>query len=926
MLFPICFDLESSIFAFLFQKMLNHSYLSNADVDSIEHLYDQYKNDKNSVDESWQRFFEGFDLAYGDLGLGGEGGVVSEDMMKEINVLNLINNGYRTRGHLFTKTNPVRERRTYTPDLSIENFGLTKADLDKTFNAGVELGIGPAKLKDIIAHCEQTYCGSIGVEYMYIPYPERKEWLQKRMEQRKNTPDFTMEQKRLTLEKLNQAVAFENFLHTKYVGQKRFSLEGLESLIPALDSAIELGASHGVQEFVIGMAHRGRLNVLANIMKKSYAEIFSEFEGKAYEEAIFEGDVKYHLGYTSMVKTSLGKDVKLNLSPNPSHLEAVNPVVQGITRAKLDRDYNSDTSKVTPILIHGDAAVAGQGIVYEVIQMAGLDGYNVGGTLHLITNNQIGFTTNYIDGRTSIYCTDVAKTTKCPVFHVNGDDVEALVYTIKLALEYRHTFKTDVFVDILGYRKYGHNEGDEPKFTQPVLYKAISKHPNPREIYSQKLTSQGSIEANLAKNLEKEFKAMLQKNLEDVRNNKIPEDNNLPKTTWSKFKSGTKEDFDKKSKTSISARALKKIAQAVTEIPENHLPIRKITKLYNDRKQMVENGVYDWAMGELMAYGSLLEEEIPVRITGQDVERGTFSHRHAVIKTEAGAKEHIPLNHISEKQAEFSIYNSLLSEFAVLGFEYGYSTARPYGLTIWEAQFGDFSNGAQVMIDQFVASGETKWGRYSGLVMLLPHGYEGQGPEHSSARLERYLQLCASANMQVMNISTPANLFHAFRRQINRDFRKPLVIMSPKSLLRHPKCVSTTDDFTKNEFQEVIDDSFVDVKKVKKVNICSGKVYYDLFEKQQNDNRKDVAIVRLEQLYPMPEKQIEALFKKYKNAQFTWVQEEPKNMGAWMHLLRYDWAHNFTCITRRSSASPATGYATVHKNEQEAIVAKAFEI
>ncbi|HAY89625.1 MAG TPA: 2-oxoglutarate dehydrogenase E1 component, partial [Bacteroidetes bacterium] len=444
--------------------MLNHSYLSNADVDATEHLYQQYKEDKTSVDESWQRFFEGFDLAYGDTGLNDSGGAVSEDMMKEINVLNLINNGYRSRGHLFTKTNPVRQRRTYTPDLSIENFGLSKRDLEKKFNAGVALGIGPAKLKDIIAHCEQTYCGSIGAEYMYLEDPKKIEWLQSRMEKRKNTPDFTLEQKKLTLEKLNQAVAFENFLHTKYVGQKRFSLEGLETLIPALDAAIELGASHGVEEFVIGMAHRGRLNVLANIMQKSYAEIFTEFEGKAYVDSVFEGDVKYHLGYTSKVKTSLGKEVKLNLTPNPSHLEAVDPVVQGIARAKLDQQYGNDLSKITPILIHGDAAVAGQGIVYEVLQMAGLEGYNVGGILHLITNNQIGFTTNYTDARTSIYCTDVAKTTKSPVFHVNGDDVEAVIYTIKLALEYRQTFNSDVFIDILGYRKYGHNEGDEPKF------------------------------------------------------------------------------------------------------------------------------------------------------------------------------------------------------------------------------------------------------------------------------------------------------------------------------------------------------------------------------------------------------------------------------------------------------------------------------
>lgn len=906
--------------------MLNHSYLSNADVDSVDELYQSYKKDRSSVDESWQRFFEGFDLAYGDLGLGDDTAAVSENMIKEINVLNLINNGYRSRGHLFTKTNPVRQRRTYTPDLSLENFGLEEADLDKTFNAGVELGIGPAKLKDIITHLKQTYCESIGVEYMYISQPERKEWLQKRMESKKNTPDFTIEQKRLTLEKLNEAVAFENFLHTKYVGQKRFSLEGLETLIPALEAVIELGASEGVQEFIIGMAHRGRLNVLANIMQKSYKEIFSEFEGRTQADSIVEGDVKYHLGYTSMVTTSLGKKVKLNLSPNPSHLEAINPVVQGTVRAKLDKQYQGDVSKITPILLHGDAAIAGQGIIYEVIQMAGLDAYNVGGILHLVTNNQIGFTTNYIDGRTSIYCTDVAKTTKCPVFHVNGDDVEALIYTIKLALEYQHTFNSDVFIDILGYRKYGHNEGDEPRFTQPALYKTIAKHPNPREIYSKKLTESGAIEANLAKDLEKKFKAMLQENLDEVRNSDSPIKAELPRNTWANLRMGTKEDFENAVKTRVTKKDLLKVAEAITHIPEDHLSIKKVRKLYDDRKQMISNDSYDWAMGELMAYGTLLTEGHSVRMSGQDVERGTFSHRHAVVKNEDGTEEFYPLNHISEEQAKFEIYNSHLSEYAVLGFEYGYSLSNPNGLTIWEAQFGDFANGAQVMIDQFITSGETKWERFSGLTMLLPHGYEGQGPEHSSARLERFLQLAANGNMQVVNCTTPANFFHVLRRQLHRDFRKPLVVMSPKSLLRHPLCVSSSDDFTKKDFQEVIEDDFVKTSKVKVVNFCSGKVYYDLLAFQQENKRDDVAVVRIEQLYPLPETQIKKVYDKYPKAKFNWVQEEPKNMGAWLHMLRYEYTRPLNVISRRSSPSPATGFMAIHKKEQDAIVQEAFEI
>ncbi|MFY0644151.1 MAG: 2-oxoglutarate dehydrogenase E1 component [Bacteroidia bacterium] len=906
--------------------MLNHSYLSNADVDAVDDLYQSYQDDKSSVDESWQRFFEGFDLAYGKLGVNGSSATVSEDMIKEINVLHLINNGYRTRGHLFTKTNPVRERRTYTPDLAIENFGLETSDLEKTFNAGVEIGIGPAKLKDIIAHLEQTYCGSIGVEYMYNPHPERKQWLQERMEARKNTPDLTFEQKRMTLDMLNKAVAFENFLHTKYVGQKRFSLEGLETLIPALDAVIELGASHGVEEFIIGMAHRGRLNVLANILQKEYKDIFSEFEGMAHEHAIFEGDVKYHLGYTSLIKTSLGKQVKLNLCPNPSHLEAINPVVQGITRAKLDQQYNNDVDKITPILIHGDAALSGQGIIYELVQMAGLDAYNVGGILHLVTNNQIGFTTNYVDGRTSIYCTDVAKTTKCPVFHVNGDDVEALVYTIKLALDYQHTFNSDVFIDILGYRKYGHNEGDEPRFTQPGLYKKIAKHPNPRMIYSQKLTETGAIGANMAKDLEKQFKAMLQKTLDEVRNNPAPERAELPRNTWGEIRVGTKADFASSPVTAVKAAMLKKVGEAICHIPDSHIHIKKVEKLYADRLRMVDEGKFDWAMGELMAYGTLVEEGFPVRMSGQDVERGTFSHRHALVKTEDGTGEYYPLQHISDKQAKFEIYNSHLSEYAVLGFEYGYSMSNPNGLTIWEAQFGDFANGAQVVIDQFVCSGETKWERYSGLVMLLPHGYEGQGPEHSSARLERFLQLSANGNMQVVNCTTPANFFHVLRRQMHRDFRKPLIVMSPKSLLRHPLCQSETSEFTTGGFKEVIGDNYADPKKTKIVNLCSGKIYYDLLEKQQNEKRKDVAIVRLEQLYPLPENQIKEVYDLYPNAKFNWVQEEPKNMGAWLHMLRYEYTRPLNIISRKSSPSPATGFMAVHKKEQAAIIDAAFEI
>lgn len=904
--------------------MLGHSYLSNADVDSIDEMYQQYQKDAESVEFGWRKFFEGFDLAYDR---NGASNVVSEDMMKEINVLRLINEGYRTRGHLFTKTNPVRERRTYSPDLALHNFGLSDKDLNTTFNAGVEIGIGPATLRDIINHLQATYCQSIGAEFMYMHNTEKKEWLRNRMESSRNQANLTIEQKRLVFEKLNQAVVFENFLHTKYVGQKRFSLEGLETLIPALDAAIEFGSSMDVEEFVIGMAHRGRLNVLANIMNKSYEEIFTEFEGKAYQEALFEGDVKYHLGYSSDVTSSLGNNIRLTLSPNPSHLESVDPVVIGIARAKLDGRYENDIRRIVPILIHGDASVGGQGIVYETLQMAGLEAYSVGGTLHIVTNNQIGFTTNYVEGRTSIYCTDVAKTTKCPVFHVNGDDAEAIVYTIKLAMEFRHKFNSDVFIDLLGYRKYGHNEGDEPRFTQPKLYDAIAKHSNPREIYAEKLAKGGSLEVQLAEHMEKEFRSLLQEKLNWVRNeDAILTENRAPTKTWKQIRRAERVDFEKSPDTSVKAKDFNRIAKAITSIPKDFKAFRKVQKLMSDRFAMIEKGSFDWAMGELMAYATLVDEGHPVRMSGQDCERGTFSHRHAVLTAEDSEVEYIPVNNVSEKQARFEIYNSLLSEFAVLGFEYGYALSNPYGLTIWEAQFGDFANGAQVTIDQYISSGETKWKRFNGLVMLLPHGHEGQGPEHSSARPERYLQLCATMNMQVINPTTPANLFHALRRQLKRDFRVPLIVMTPKSLLRHADCVSETADFTDGGFKEIIDDTSVKAKSVKRVLLCTGKLYYDLLAKQRELKNTDIAVVRIEQLYPLAEKQIEVLSQKYTNAEWVWAQEEPKNMGAWMHLLRYEWPFELKVLSRRSSSTPATGFAKVHAEEQAELVRCSFDL
>lgn len=896
------------------------TYLSNAEVSYIDALYDDYRQDPDSVDFGWRKFFEGFEL--GQQRSGGEF-TVSDDVLKEINVLNLIK-GYRTRGHLFTRTNPVRERRKYHPSLAIENFGLTTADLDKVFNAGVEIGLGPATLRNIINQLESTYCQSIGAEYVYIRDPDKIKWLQEKMELSRNQPNFSIEQKRQLLYKLNQAVVFENFLHTKFVGQKRFSLEGAEALIPALDGVINHGADLGIEEFVIGMAHRGRLNVLANIMGKTYEQIFSEFEGKGYSEALFEGDVKYHLGYSSEFNTPGGKKVKLTLSPNPSHLEAVNPVVEGISRAKLDLFYENNGQKIAPILIHGDASVAGQGIVYEVQQMGGLKAYKTGGTVHIVINNQIGFTTNYIDARTSTYCTDVAKVTLCPVFHVNGDDVEAVAYAVEMAMRYRQEFGTDVYVDLLCYRKYGHNEGDEPRFTQPLLYKTIEKHPNPREIYQQKLSDSGKIEASLAKEMEQNFRKMLQERLEESKQKKPAKVTNFLDDYWKGFRLPNEKDFSKASPdTKVTKKLFLELAEKITAIPQDFKAINKVQKLFTDRKNMIKSDTYDWAMGELMAYATLQSEGFNVRMSGQDCERGTFSHRHAVIKQEESEQEYIPLAHLGYK-TRFEIYNSLLSEYAVLGFEYGYALTTPKTLTLWEAQFGDFSNGAQIIVDQFISSAGAKWRTGNGLVMLLPHGYEGQGPEHSSARLERYLQLAANYNMQVCYPSTPASMFHMLRRQMHRDFRIPLIVMTPKSLLRNPLCVSKISDFTTGGFQEVIDDSYADAKKVKRVLFCTGKIYYELLQKQQSDKRKDIAIVRIEQLYPMPEKQMDAIMKKYAKAEMCWVQEEPKNQGSWTYLLRREENWKMKLISRPSSASPATGFSKVHATEQTAIIEQAF--
>ena len=772
--------------------MDKYSFLNAAHTGYFAQLYDQYLQQPDSVEPSWRAFFQGF-----DFGVENSNGAVydttsevPEHLQREFKVVQLID-AYRKRGHLFTKTNPVRDRRTYTPNLAIENFGLTKADLNEVFNAGETMGIGPSTLTKIIEHLEQIYCDSIGVEYMYIRDPEKVNWIQQRLNINNNHPSFSVEQKKHILKKLNQAVSFENFLHTKYVGQKRFSLEGGESLIPALDAVIEAAAEQGVEEFVMGMAHRGRLNTLTNIFGKSSRDIFSEFDGKDYEEIVFDGDVKYHLGWTSKRTTDTGKKINMNIAPNPSHLETVGAVVEGITRAKLEKKYDFNTNKVLPIIVHGDAAIAGQGLPYEIVQMARLKGYGTGGTVHIVVNNQIGFTTNYLDARSSTYCTDVAKVTLSPVLHVNADDAEAVVHATLFALDYRMTFGRDVFIDLLGYRKYGHNEGDEPRFTQPKLYKAIAKHKNPRDIYADQLIQQGIVTAGELKQMEKDYKNSLEEDLVDSRKIEKTEITPFMQDEWKGFERVDETKMMETVTTAVSEDILTKVAASITELPAEKKFLRKIEKLIGDRRRMFfETDAMDWAMGELLAYGSLMVEGHDVRISGQDVERGTFSHRHAIVKAEESEEETILLNHIQEEQGRLRIYNSLLSEYGVLGFDYGYAMASPDALTIWEAQFGDFSNGAQIMIDQYISAAEDKWKLQNGIVLLLPHGYEGQGAEHSSARIERYLQLCAKDNMFVANCTTPANMFHLLRRQVKSNYRKPLVVFTPKSLLRHPLVVS----------------------------------------------------------------------------------------------------------------------------------------
>lgn len=900
--------------------------LNFMDIGAIEELYKQYMENPESVDESFRFFFQGFDLATrhfparpqetkGDVGVS----------TKEIAVMNLIT-GYRRRGHLFTKTNPVRSRRQYSPTLDLDNFNLSESDLDKEFEAGKEIGIGRATLREIVEHLSETYCKSIGVEYRYMTKPEIVQWLQQKMESSRNQETLPNEKKLHILNNLIEASGFEDYMHRKYVGQKRFSLEGSEAIIPALDAIVSHGGSYDVNDIVIGMAHRGRLNVLTNIMKKPYSQVFRGFTAENYEEEIKYGDVKYHLGYNNTIDYE-GRKISVSLAPNPSHLEAVGPVVEGIAKAKLEQEHDFQYNQVLPILIHGDAAIAGQGVVYETIQFSKLDGYKTGGTIHIVINNQVGFTTNYLQGRSSTYCTDVAKVTQSPVFHVNGDDVEAMVFVAKLALEFRQKFNIDVFIDLLSYRKYGHNEGDEPRFTQPKLYDIIAKHKNPREIYAGKLISQGVLTQLEYETRVADFHKVLDQAYETANESTQLNIQLFLEEKYKGIRFPKAEDFETIANTKISKEMFLELAEKITSLPKDKHFYNKTVRLFSQRAGMIKDDSYDWAMGELMAYASLAKENYPVRLSGQDSERGTFSHRHAEIITEDGEEKYFPLKNLGGEHAMVRVYNSPLNEYGVLGFEYGYSLANPFGLTIWEAQFGDFFNVGQVIVDQYISAAQEKWGVKSGLVMFLPHGYEGQGAEHSSGRIERFLNLCANFNMQVVNPTTPANHFHAIRRQLHRDIRVPLIAFTPKSLLRHPDCTSTIADFTEGHFQEIIaDNSLKSLSKATKLLLCSGKIYYELDAARKEANADHLSIIRIEQLYPFPAKQLQKILKNYsKDIKLVWVQEEPLNMGAALFVKHWIGDRSLQIISRPSSGVTAEGLTALHKIHQAEIIKEAIQ-
>lgn len=934
--------------------MDKYSFLNAANTQFFADLYDQYLENPDSVEASWRAFFQGFDFAresYGDdffqESVPQEVSTVtapvassvastpqtapvpvSGKVEKELQVLNLIK-AYQRQGHLLAQIDPLKERKAPQVSLSLEKFGLSQADLSTVFDAAKEIHLAPSPLSVILKKLEDTFTKSIAIEFEHLDNEEEKKWFQEKIYSGEYTTEFSKEQKKRILEKLAESTTLENFFHNKYVGQKRFSLEGNEAVIPALDALIEAAADQrGVKEVVIGMAHRGRLNVLINILGKNLQDVFSEFDGKDYLDPEFDGDVKYHLGLTTHRTTAKGNEVLLNLAPNPSHLETVSAVLQGITRAKQDLHYADNPSQVLPIVMHGDAAVSGQGIVYEVMQMERLRGYTTSGTVHIVINNQIGFTTNPSDSRSTTYCTDVAKGFQAPVLHVNSDDTEAVVRAMLLAMEYRMAFGHDVFIDVIGYRKYGHNEGDEPRFTQPALYKIIGGHNNPTVIYTESLVRQGVITPQEIEAYQETFRNHLDTELEASRLKEFTIITPIMQNEWKGLEHiASQQDMLLKISTSYEREKLDALAQLITTLPEDKKFINKITKIIKERHNLYfEQNKVDWGMAEHLAFATLLSEGHDVRLSGEDVGRGTFSHRHAVVKEEESEESIIPLSRIKEQGGgTFHVYNSLLSEYGVLGFEYGYALTAPQTLTIWEAQFGDFANGAQIMIDQYICCGEDKWKNQSGLVMLLPHGYEGQGAEHSSARLERYLQLCATQNMYVTNCTTPANLFHLLRRQLKAPFRKPLVAMSPKSLLRHPLVISSVEELTQGYFQEVLDDSQVNPEEVRTLTFCSGRFYYDLLAEREKLGRKDVALVRIEQLFPLPIEELKLIIARYPNVtDYVWAQEEPKNMGAYGYMLM-----NFDIVKWRLAAAnaysaPAPGSPMRHKARHQEAIDKVF--
>lgn len=933
--------------------MEDFSYVTNSHPAYIESIYNQYLENPETIDPELKKFFEGFDFAIGKAG----GSVAPHDMdpamveistakispwqedadqtftmpamlRDELSVFELIRS-YRKRGHLVATTNPVRPRIERKAYLELSNFGLSDADLDREFYAGRFVGLGKAKLRDIVSRLNFLYTGNIGIQYTYMNRNEAHLWVQHEFEKLMDSK-FELKMRERILAKLNYATIFEKFLATKYIGQKRFGLEGGESLIPALDAIINTSADSGTKEITIGMAHRGRLNVLANILRKTYDQIFTEFEGNMPLDMIMgSGDVKYHLGFHSNLQTMTGKEVNIQMLPNPSHLEVVGPVMSGFTRAKADVLYEEDYTKILPILIHGDAAIAAQGVVYELLQMSRLEGYKVGGTIHFVINNQLGFTTDFTDGRSTDYCTSLAAMVHAPVLHVNGDDPEAVVKAAIFATNYHQKFHDDIFIDMVGYRRHGHNEGDEPKFTQPKLYQLIDKHPTTREIYTKYLLDKGEAEAKeMAKTQEEKFWNELQARFDEIKQKPFPYANQEPEKWWDELRSAKPNDFLKSPDTSISAEVAHDLFNKMTTIPENFKALRKVAKIFKNKvKLLEENNELDWGSGELLAYASLLYEGHDVRLAGEDSKRGTFSHRHATIMDENTNIEYNRLSQLKEGQGRFFIYNSLLSEYAAMGYEYGYALANPNNLVLWEAQFGDFANGAQSIYDEYVVSAEQKWGIQNGVVILLPHGYEGAGPDHSSARIERFLQQCADLNMFVCNITTAANFFHGLRRQLKLPFRIPMVNFTPKANLRQVRAHSKLEEFTQGSFQEVLDDPQIkDPDKVKRVLMCSGKIYFDLSDYQISNNRSDIAIIRLEQLYPLPQEQIDQLHERYAGAQWLWVQEEPRNMGAASYLKMNLKNVNIGYLTRQASASPATGFAHKHAEEQTMLINEAFRI